>query len=134
MGSGLSPHSEKTAARSPRKPSKEDIGQTFKKPCAQYQAVKAELEIKAADILSELKEANADLERADDKVRDIAVASFHISGDKHPHQSIEVKVVTQLEYDPNHALKWAIERIQHPDCWMWLFLDFDKVVVEVQTL
>ncbi len=56
-----------------------------------------------------LADAQKIMVEAEVKLRDIALAAYLESQDKHPGPGVEIKVRSKLDYDPAKALEWAKE-------------------------
>ena len=73
-----------------------------------YEALEKQVESGALS-----KEDMADAQRimveAEKKLRDIALAAYLESQDKHPGPGVEIKIRAKLDYDPVKALEWAKE-------------------------
>ena len=97
----------------------------------EYEGELAELNAEIAErygkrskrIMSLLSVAKADVEDAEQTVREAALALYHRDGSKKPHEAVQVKMYTTLTYDPDDAIGYCIKAL--PDA-----LKLDKRIFE----
>ena len=51
----------------------------------------------------------ADVEEAEDELRDLTLKAYKETGNKAPAEGVGIREVTKLDYDPKVALDWATE-------------------------
>ncbi len=45
--------------------------------------------------------------KAEDKLRELTIKAYNVTGNKQPAPGLGIREVTKLDYDPKEALKWA---------------------------
>ena len=61
------------------------------------------------DIIDASATHKARLEEAEKILRDLTIAVYNLTGNKHPAEGVGIRETTKLDYDPAEAMKWAIE-------------------------
>ena len=85
-------------AREAHRKAKGDVDEKYN----EYMMATEEARQTATDALAIMAQAESDL-------RDIALAAYEASQDKHPGPGVEIKVGTKLTYEPEEAFAWAKE-------------------------
>ena len=60
-------------------------------------------------LVVETIKSKAARQAAEAELREVAVAHYEATGEKHPTPGVEIKIVKRLEYEEGAALAWAIE-------------------------
>lgn len=69
----------------------------------------AEWEKQNISLISESEVANANLDDAEEKLRELTIANFNETGNKAPVLGVGIREGVTLVYDAEIALKWAME-------------------------
>ena len=94
-----------------------------RKVLTEYKAEKAELDAEIAALVAEkygkaqeridslLETARADVDDAEAAVRVMALDAYKQTGDKHPHDAVQIRVYTRLDYDQEMAFRYCTEHL-----------------------
>jgi hypothetical protein len=92
---------------------------------AQYDAAKVAFEATHKQLLDDLAAAKQTTSTLDTEVRELALAS----GEKKPHDAVEIKTWDECEFDPTEAVNWC--RLYMPALLELNTKAYDKVLREV---
>ncbi len=75
----------------------------------QVQTLKQEFDVCHAELFKEEIVSKEAVIEAETALRALAVDIFRCTAQKTVHPGVKIREVTQLAYDPHHALAWAME-------------------------